>query len=320
MNWRTAAGCALLLAACSRGERLGGRPPIAEPRRPEVGGGGVVGREAPQVRIGIAVDTSTVTLGAPADFELRRLSGEVLARGRAGELWQLGRSAAGGLLVRSAGGETEYQLPVRVTTGTGEFIDIAGRRYRGQALINARGADRLTAINVVGLEQYLLGVVPREMGRRPASEIEALKAQAVAARTYAIGNLGGREQEGFDYYATVMDQVYGGTADEDSIVSRAVATTRGEIVTYQGTPILAYYSSTCGGHTADIRSSVAHAGAAAVPPGRVGPHPRHGAVLLRELQPLPLARRLDARAVARGTGANPGQLYRQSGQQRPAGG
>jgi stage II sporulation protein D len=259
MSWRAAALC-LLLAACSRGETLGGRPPVTEPRRPDVPAGGAVRRDAPVVRVGIAVDTSSVSVGAPADFELRRLSGEVLARGRAGETWSLTRVAGEGVRVARPDGESEYQLPVRISTGAGESIDIGGRRYRGHALVMPRGEDRLTAVNVVELEQYLLGVVPREMGRRPASEIEALKAQAVAARTYAIGNLGGREQQGFDYYATVMDQVYGGAADEDSIVSRAVLATRGEIITYQGQPILAYYSSTCGGHTADIEKSWPHRG------------------------------------------------------------
>jgi stage II sporulation protein D len=214
--------------------------------------------DAPVVRVGIAVDTTVVTVGAPTEFELRRLTGEVLARGRAGEAWQLTRVAGGGVRVARAGVPEEYELPVRVITGATDFVDIGSRRYRGHALIAARGADRLTAVNVVELEQYLLGVVPREMGRRPASEIEALKAQAVAARTYAVGNLGGREEQGFDYYATVADQVYGGMADEDTIVSRAVLETRGEIITYQGRPILAYYSSTCGGHTADIEKSWPH--------------------------------------------------------------
>jgi stage II sporulation protein D len=144
---------------------------------------------------------------------------------------------------------------LRVATPDNGFVDIGSRRYRGHALLIARGSDELTAINVVDLEHYLLGVVPREMGKRPATEIEALKAQAIAARTYAIGNLGGRERQGFDYYATVMDQVYGGTADEDSIVSRAVSETAGEIITHNGRPILAYYSSTCGGHTANIEES-----------------------------------------------------------------
>ena len=255
MRWQTAVLC-MLLTACSRGENLGaGRPPTTEPRRPDVTAGGGVRRAAPVVRVGIAVDTTAVTVSAPADFELRRLTGEVLARGRAGESWELTRAAGGRVRVARTGGEDEYELPVRVTTVAEDFIDIAGRRYRGHALITARGDDRITAVNVVELEQYLLGVVPREMGRRPASEIEALKAQAVAARTYAVGNLGGRGELGFDYYATIMDQVYGGAADEDSIVSRAVLETRGEIITYQGRPILAYYSSTCGGHTADIQES-----------------------------------------------------------------
>jgi stage II sporulation protein D len=97
--------------------------------------------------------------------------------------------------------------------------------------------------------------VPREIGRLPANMIEAMKAQAVAARTYAVGNLAARESQGFDFYATVQDQVYGGIADEDSIVSRAVRETRGEILTHDGLPILAYYSSTCGGTTAAIEES-----------------------------------------------------------------
>jgi stage II sporulation protein D len=97
--------------------------------------------------------------------------------------------------------------------------------------------------------------VPREIGRLPAAQIEATKAQAVAARTYAVGNMGGRQDRGFDFYATVLDQVYGGMQDEDSVVNRAVHETRGEIITHNGTPILAYYSSTCGGSTANIEHS-----------------------------------------------------------------
>ncbi|NJD10810.1 MAG: SpoIID/LytB domain-containing protein [Gemmatimonadetes bacterium] len=254
MNWRATFIC-VVLAACSRGEHLGGRGPVRELRRPLVPVTGEVRRDAPMVRVGIAVDTPAVAVGAPAPFELRRLTGEVLARGNAGEPWELRRAAGQRVQVVHGSSTEAYDLPVRVTTTAGDFVDIAGRRYRGSAIISARGEDRISAVNVVELEQYLLGVVPREMGRRPAEEIEALKAQAVAARTYAIGNLGGREELGFDFYATILDQVYGGQADEDSIVSRAVRSTRGEIVTYRGQPIMAYYSSTCGGHTADIEQS-----------------------------------------------------------------
>jgi stage II sporulation protein D len=113
----------------------------------------------------------------------------------------------------------------------------------------AAGEGRVTAANVVALEQYLLGVVPAEI---PSLEVEAVKAQAVAARTYAVRNMGRREARGFDLFATVADQVYGGLEVEDPMATRAVTETRGEILTYRGSPIMAYYHSTCGGRTAAI--------------------------------------------------------------------
>jgi stage II sporulation protein D len=95
-------------------------------------------------------------------------------------------------------------------------------------------------------------VVPLEIGVRPEAEIAAVKAQAVAARTYAVGNMGGRPAQGFDFYATVADQVYGGLDREDPLTSRAVAETRGQVLTYDGEPIVAYYHSTCGGRTSAL--------------------------------------------------------------------
>ncbi|HSJ14013.1 MAG TPA: SpoIID/LytB domain-containing protein [Longimicrobiales bacterium] len=244
--------------ACSPGERLGdGRAPERVPARAPAARPveGVRGA-GPTVRVGIAVDTPAVRVSAPAGFELRAVPGGVLARGAAAEAWLVERIAGTRASVRRPDGTRigEYELPLRVIA-PGDMVEIGGRQYRGQVLISARDERNLTAVNVVDLELYLRGVVPREMGRRPASEIEALKAQAVAARTYAIGNLGGRERQGFDFYATVLDQVYGGTADEDTIVTRAIAETAGEVVTHDGRPILAYYSSTCGGHTAAIEEA-----------------------------------------------------------------
>jgi stage II sporulation protein D len=142
-----------------------------------------------------------------------------------------------------------------VRAGEDGLVRVDSLLYRGEVLVRPAPGGRVTAVNVVDLEDYLLGVVPHEIGKRPANEIEAVKAQAVAARTYAVGNLGGRESEGFDFYASVLDQVYRGAGDEDSIATRAVRETRGEIVAYDGRPILAYYSSTCGGRTAAIEES-----------------------------------------------------------------
>ncbi|MDQ3604599.1 MAG: SpoIID/LytB domain-containing protein, partial [Gemmatimonadota bacterium] len=131
-------------------------------------------------------------------------------------------------------------------------LNVGGKPYRGSALVQTAGPGRVTAINLVSLEEYLLGVVPHEIGRVGEDLLEAAKAQAVAARTYAVAHRGRRSALGFDYYATVQDQVYGGSADEHGVTTRAVQETTGEILTHQGTPIEAYYHSTCAGQTAAI--------------------------------------------------------------------
>jgi stage II sporulation protein D len=195
-------------------------------------------------------------VGSSSAFEVRALNGEVIARGSAGETWTFTADAQNRIAARGPGGATAPRTgPLRVVPATAGGLTIGGRQYRGEASIVSRSPERVTAINVVDMEAYLLGVVPREIGRLAAPLIEATKAQAVAARTYAVGNLNGRQSRGFDFYATVMDQVYGGVQDEDSVVNRAVRETRGEIATHNGTPIMAYYASTCGGHTANIEDS-----------------------------------------------------------------
>jgi stage II sporulation protein D len=89
------------------------------------------------------------------------------------------------------------------------------------------------------------------MGRRNQSEFEALKAQAVVSRTYALRNLRRRTALGFDLHAGVSDQVYGGSESETPEGREAVGLTRGQVLTFGGRPIDAFYYSTCGGHTAD---------------------------------------------------------------------
>ena len=239
--------CLAAVTACTPGERM-----PTEPDRPATG----LPTEEPRVRVGIVVDSSTATVGAATPFAIRVAGGDEVARGGAGDTWTFSTDAQGLLSARGPSGVIRPRAAsLRVIPDQPGGLVINGRRYRGEALIIPRTGGRVSALNVVDLEEYLLGVVPREIGRLPVEMLEAMKAQAVAARTYAIGNLGGREPLGFDFYATVMDQVYGGVADEDSIVNRAVRETAGEIVTHNGTPILAYYSSTCGGRTAAIEDS-----------------------------------------------------------------
>ena len=134
------------------------------------------------------------------------------------------------------GSTNERAVPVRVN----------GKTYRGkvEVFVNSRGT--LTVVNVVSLEDYLRGVVPNELSL-PA--IEAQKAQAVAARTYAVANINGFGTQGFDLLPTTRSQVYRGYSSETASGTQAVNETRGIVATYHGKPINALYTSTCGGRT-----------------------------------------------------------------------
>ncbi len=127
-------------------------------------------------------------------------------------------------------------------------VKLNGKAYRGkiEVFVNSRGS--LTVVNVVPIEDYLLGVVPRELG---LPSIEAQKAQAVAARTYALANVNGFGAQGFDLLPTVWSQVYGGVSAETAMGTQAVRETRGVYATFGGKPINALYTSTCGGRTED---------------------------------------------------------------------
>ena len=123
--------------------------------------------------------------------------------------------------------------------------------YRGriEVFTNLRGS--LTVVNELGLEDYVRGVVANELSPGGYPAIEALKAQAIAARTYALKNRGQFLSQGFDLLPTTRSQVYRGLTSENQLSSRAVDETRGIIATYQGEPINALYTSTCGGRTED---------------------------------------------------------------------
>ena len=137
--------------------------------------------------------------------------------------------------------DDEAKAPVR-------FND---RAYRGriEVFTNLRGS--LTVVNELGLEDYVRGVVANELSPGGYPAIEALKAQAIAARTYALKNRGQFMAEGFDLLPTTRSQVYRGLTSENPLSTRAVDETRGLVATYNGEPINALYTSTCGGRTED---------------------------------------------------------------------
>jgi len=135
-------------------------------------------------------------------------------------------------------------------------VKLNGKSYRGKIEVFVNSSGRLTVVNVVPLEEYLLGVVPSELG---LPQLEAQKAQAIAARTYAVANINGFAARGFDMLPTVSSQVYKGVSIETKMGTQAVKETRGLIATYQGKPIMAYYTSTCGGRTENSENVFDHA-------------------------------------------------------------
>lgn len=123
------------------------------------------------------------------------------------------------------------------------------RSYCGGFLLKKDPADRFAVINVVDLEDYVKGVIPYEMNA--AWPMEALKAQAVCARTYAAYNVNAYEEYGFDLRDDAESQVYRGTGAADETTDRAVDETKGMFLRYQGEICEVYYFSSDGGATED---------------------------------------------------------------------
>jgi stage II sporulation protein D len=142
-----------------------------------------------------------------------------------------------------------FTAPLQVA-GENGIVSLSGKPYRGTLEFKAGLFNALQVVNSVNLEDYLKGVVPAES---PASwPAAALQAQAIAARTYAITT--GRSGD-FAQYADTRSQVYSGVSVETPATNQAVASTRGQVVTYQGQPVTTYFFSTSGGRTEDVENT-----------------------------------------------------------------
>ena len=141
---------------------------------------------------------------------------------------------------------------ILITPQKEDTVEIGDKPYRGAARVWINSRGQLNVINELNLEDYLQGVVPAEMGPKIYDELEALKAQAIAARTYAVRNLGQYRGEGYDICPGPACQAYIGFSGEDALSNQAVQQTAGLIITYDGKPIDALYTATCGGETSDV--------------------------------------------------------------------
>jgi stage II sporulation protein D len=166
-----------------------------------------------------------------------------------------------GVVLRTKKGRRVARCGAAMTAGGAPTVTVAGKgTYRGSLEVRASGST-LQAINVVEIEDYVRGVVSKES---PASwPLEALKAQAVAARSYGLakGISGGT----FDLYDDTRSQAYGGVAAETAKTDQAVSGTRLQVVMYGGKVAQTFFFSTSGGHTENNEFSSLGFGQPAVP-------------------------------------------------------
>ena len=199
--------------------------------------------EAPvaKVRVLLRAGKRSLTIASDMPFRVRDASGKARAL-EAGE-----RVIGPGLKIRPKGAKRKIALKAPLEFLPGAEPLRLERRYRGTIRVDVK-ERRVRAINVVGLEQYLYGVVPAEV---PDDwPVEVLKAQAVAARTYALAT---RKTNGdFDLYSDVRSQVYRGIDEEEDSTSDAVDATAGQVLHYGGRVVTTYFHSTSGGRTASI--------------------------------------------------------------------
>ena len=213
------------------------------------------------IRVGLFYGSSaksSVELSSPGGIEVGTISNGVFTldfKAKANETITVRKNPKSryavlvGELSVSIGSEYEYPYFKSIEKDGISIIEVDGKKYRGNIEIKRLDESDMTIINHVSMQEYLYGVVPREIGG--ASPLEAVKAQAIIARTYAAKNMGRREGLGFDLYPTATDQAYGGYEWEHPNSNKAVDLTYGEVATYKGELIGGNYFSTSGGYTED---------------------------------------------------------------------
>ncbi len=201
------------------------------------------------VRVAIVPETASLLLHVPGSYRLRGTSSSpVLHEGRG--LYSVEVvPTSDGLRVG------HFVIPgtgLHVETARDGIITVNGQRVRGQLNILRLDDTRLRVINRVDLEDYLASVLVREVPARWPMEV--LKAQAIAARTYAVFQAAQRTSYDFDVTGDVSSQVYGGRSAERRRTNQAVDATRGQILAYQGQIFPAFFHAACGGHTEAARA------------------------------------------------------------------
>ncbi|MCB1161635.1 MAG: SpoIID/LytB domain-containing protein [Candidatus Krumholzibacteriia bacterium] len=263
-----------LLAGCSAKSPV----PVVEQRtvveaKPERLPALQLGRE-PDIRILLTRNVSAVEVRCSRGFVALDARGRVMGRYGTGQRYHFfqsrrspdrlevySESLRGGARTRAALGRLPFHDAVYLQPESGGVLSVNGQSYRGRFKLWREG-DHFSCLNLLPLELYLRGVVPHEIGHLKASGFEAMKAQAVASRNYALQRLADSRDRPWDMVDTVFDQVYRGVHEESRWANRAIEATRGQVLYDGARPAEVYYSSTCGGYTTDIDQVWKHAPAA----------------------------------------------------------
>ena len=196
----------------------------------------------PQVRVLLASGVRSVAITSKSPFRVRDADGNSYALDAG--TYTLGPSLK--VRVESSAAPKALDGPLRFIPGRLPLE--LGQAYRGSIQVAVKGGS-LQAVNVVGLEDYVRGVISKEVD--PGWPIEALKAQAVASRSFAVATR--KESGSFDLYADTRSQVYAGVDAEEFSTNAAVQATEAKILTYRGEPAITFFSASTGGKTAAIQ-------------------------------------------------------------------
>jgi stage II sporulation protein D len=207
---------------------------------------GLSAQKSISVRVAIIQNAPSVKLRIRGAYEITTLQTE-------GPLYKGKNLRTSRILPTSAGikiSNMDFKVySVKIIPATSGNIYINGRRFRGKINIIRQKDLKLLIVNDLDLEEYIKGVLYHEVSHR--WPLEAIKAQAVVARTYAVYQTRISKLKDYDLTCDIYSQVYGGKTSETWRTSRAVEQTRREVLTYNGDIFPTFYHATCGGHTED---------------------------------------------------------------------
>jgi stage II sporulation protein D len=210
------------------------------------------GAEEPTIRVLVLSTRTSATIATTGAFRVREGDAVRFETDRGGTV-SVYRDGPVVTTRHDASGQSASSTRELTVEPAGAPVSVGGVWYPGRMRALPRDDGGVDLVTLVPLETYLEGVVPHEIGEPGPDAYAAIKAQAIAARTYAMSRMRLNRDKPYDVEAGVMDQVYRGNEKRGRLTASAVHDTRAIVLTYDGGLCDAYYSATCGGHTADIR-------------------------------------------------------------------